>query len=102
MRPPIRYTSPSLEATELTAAPYRGKGLGCAVVYVIRRFDHGYNEAFGGWFIDCTCPFRDWIPELVWMIIERNAASMRNIARNQALTGESWPRSALGPRCLPN
>ena len=39
--------SPSFDATELTAAPYRGNGLGCDVVYVIRRVDHGYSEAFG-------------------------------------------------------
>jgi hypothetical protein len=42
--------SPSLEETELTAAPYRGKGLGTFEVKVSRLFDHGYNDAFGfGW-----------------------------------------------------
>lgn len=39
--------SPSFEDIALTAAPYRGKGGGCEVVYVIRRCDHGYNEEFG-------------------------------------------------------
>ncbi len=43
----MRYTSPSFEDTELTAAPYRGKGLGTDVVKVRWRCDHGYKDALG-------------------------------------------------------
>jgi hypothetical protein len=39
--------SPSFEDIALTAAPYRGKGGGCEVVYVIRRCDQGYKEELG-------------------------------------------------------
>ncbi len=37
--------SPSLFATELTAAPYLGKGLGWDVVKLKRRWAQGYREA---------------------------------------------------------
>ena len=49
--------SPSLEETELTAAPYRGNGLGCDVVKVNRRRDHGYRFAFGVTPFEGACPF---------------------------------------------
>lgn len=52
--------SPSLDETELTAAPYLGNGLGCDDVYVSLRCDHGYSEAF--WFGgNCeAAPLRSW------------------------------------------
>jgi hypothetical protein len=52
--------SPSLDETELTAAPYLGKGLGCDEVYVSLRCDQGYSEAF--WAAgDCdAAPLRTW------------------------------------------
>lgn len=52
--------SPSLDETELTAAPYLGNGLGCDEVYVSLRCDHGYSEAF--WAAgDCEgAPLRTW------------------------------------------
>jgi hypothetical protein len=52
--------SPSLDETELTAAPYLGNGLGCDEVYVSLRCDHGYSEAV--WVAgDCEgAPLRTW------------------------------------------
>src|SRR5271170_3827482 len=47
------YISPSLDATALTAAPYRGKGLDWGVGKLRRRCDQGYSAALG-----TCCPLR--------------------------------------------
>jgi hypothetical protein len=61
--------SPSLDETELTAAPYLGKGLGCDDVYVSLRCDHGYSEAF--WFAGgCeAAPLRTWNHETLATVL---------------------------------
>lgn len=41
IKPPMRYTEPSLLAVALTAAPYLGKGLVCETVKFSCREDHG-------------------------------------------------------------
>lgn len=77
--------SPSFEDTELTAAPYLGKGLGCDDVKVNFRYDHGYSAVFGDEFTGWTAgavAFRSYIQV-------SSSPPMRHLTPKEKLTGKS-------------
>lgn len=73
------------------------------MVYVILRCDHGYNDAFGLEFIDCTgggAPFRSYIEKIIRQYWNAKLGIRLATFRGQCqlLTARSCACSGFGPR----